>query len=384
MMRGCAGVVLGAALVATQGAASADPAPACPPAARISGDAELGHAVVLELSILGVASREIPPSCPAVEVVVARSGDAVAVSLRDSAGRQAAEVVTDASVAAAWIESWVHPEIRDPLLAARSEPRLSAGHAAAAAEVTVATRAPAARPSRFAYHGMMLGAAGEMTSADDGTDWRSLSASLCARFGILCAGLTARGADNRGLSMDGGTTEVNRWELSLAATVSATLELGRMRLIPSAGLGLAYGETGRGGGATCFDEVDPSGVACEPPYAIDDDFTAWSFGPRAEVGLAGAFPIAGPISLTLGVAMSFAPMARGEPAIPDYATDYFEGMENDGGGDPSDPDDQPPDGSPGGSPGETMDLYFPIESYQLPAEPSRYTRISLGLAWEIE
>ena len=32
----------------------------------------------------------------------------------------------------------------------------------------------------------------------------------------------------------------------------------------------------------------------------------------------------------------------------------------------------------------TMDLYYPKESYQLPAEPTRFTRISLGLAWEIE
>jgi hypothetical protein len=31
-----------------------------------------------------------------------------------------------------------------------------------------------------------------------------------------------------------------------------------------------------------------------------------------------------------------------------------------------------------------VDLYLPIESYQLPAEPSRFTRLSLGLAWEIE
>ena len=380
MMRGSAGALLcAAALVAAHGAASADPAPPCPPAARIAGDAELGHAVVLELSILGVASQEIPPSCPAVEVVVVRSGEAVAVSLRDSAGRQAAEVVTDASVAAAWIESWVHPEIRDPLLAARSEPHLSAAGGVAAAEVKVVTRAPAARPARLAYHGLSLATAGEMTSASDGSDWRALSASLCARFGILCAGLTARGADNRGVSMDGGTTEVNRWELSLAATLSASLALGRMRLIPSVGLGLAYSQTGRGAGSGCYGEIDPSGQVCEPPYAIDDDFAAWSFGPRAEVGLAGAFPIAGPMSLTLGVAMSFAPMARGEAVTPDYAADYFDKIEN-GGGDPSDPDDVPPDGSPG----ETMDLYFPFESYQLPAEPSRFTRISLGLAWEIE
>lgn len=374
MMRGSAGVLFGAALVVAQGAASADPAPSCPPAARVAGDAELGHAVALELSILGVASSEIPPSCPAVDVVVARSGDAVAVSLRDGAGRLAAEVVTDASVAASWIESWVHPEIRDPLLAARSAPGLSAAAAAApTAEVNVSSIAPASRPGRFAYRGLVLGAAGEMTSANDDTDWRSLSASLCARLGALCAGLTARGADDRGTSMDGGTTRVNRWELSLAATLSASLALGRMSLVPSAGIGLAYSETGRGGGSSCFDRVDPSGEVCEPPYAIDDGFSAYSLGPRAELGLAGSFPIAGPLSLTLGVAVSFAPMARGEPVTPDYAAEYFDKVEN---GDPSDPDQPPPDG--------TMDLYLPIESYQLPAEPSRFTRIGLGLAWEIE
>ncbi|HEU5056364.1 MAG TPA: hypothetical protein VFU21_07555, partial [Kofleriaceae bacterium] len=351
------------------GSASADPAPLCPPAARIAGDAELGHAVVLELSILGVASRDIPPRCPAVDVVVARSGDAVAVSLRDGAGRQAAEVVTDASVAAAWIESWLHPEIRDPLLAVRS----TAAAAPEAAASVSASRPPAARAGRFAYRGLVLGAAGEMTSASDGSDWRALSASLCARFGAWCAGLSARGADNRGMSADGGVTAVNRWELSLSATMSASLSLGRMSLVPSAGVGLAYSETGRGAGSDCLDNVNPDGTTCEAPYAIDDDFSAYSVGPRAELGVAGAFPIAGPLSLTLGVAMTFAPMARGEPVTPDYAAEYFDKL--DGGGDPSDPD-LPPD--------DRMELYFAEESYQLPAEPSRFTRLSLGLAWEIE
>ena len=159
---------------------------------------------------------------------------------------------------------------------------------------------------------------------------------------------------------------------------SASLAIGRMRLVPSAGLGLAYSETGRGGGSSCLERVDPSGeVPCEPPYAIDDDFSAYSFGPRGEVGLAGSFPIAGPLSLTLGVAMSFAPMARGEPVTPDYATGYLDKEGESGGGDPTDPDQPGPDGT-------MVDLYLPIESYQLPAEPSRFTRLSLGLAWEIE
>jgi len=365
-----AAVVLGAAIAAHGPAAADSTSSPCPPAARIAGDPELGHAVALELSILGVASADIPPRCPAVEVVVARSGEAVAVSLRDGAGRQAAEVVTDASVAASWIESWLHPEIGAPLLAARSAPGLSAPATAAPAVVVTSAAQPAARRGRFAYRGLALGAAGEMTSANDDSDWRALSASVCARFGALCAGLTARGADNRGISMDGGLTEANRYELSLVASLSAVLELGRMQLVPSVGLGLAYTETGRGAGTKCMTEVDPSGQSCDAPYAVDDGFTSYNLGPRAEVAVTGAFPIAGPLSLTLGVGMSFAPMARDEAAIPDYAAQYFDAIEN---GDP----DRPP-------PGDGMELYYPKESYLLPAEPTRFTRISLGLAWEIE
>ncbi len=358
---GSAVVVLGAA-VAAHGPAAADPS--CPPAAHVAGDAELGHAVVLELSILGV-SAEVPAGCPVAEVMVAPSGDGVAVTLRDGAGRQAAQVVTDAQVAASWIESWVHPEIGAPLLAGAQGSAPAAAEPAAA--VTVAAP-PVARPGRFAYRGLTLGAAAEMTSADDGSDWRALSASVCARFGALCVGLAGRGADNRGISMDGGLTEANRYQLELLATVGASLAIGRMTLIPSAGIGLAYEETGRADGATCMDQVDPSGMACEPPYAIDDAFTAYSVGPRAEIGLGGAFPIAGPLSLTLGVAMSFAPMARSEPAEPGYARDYFDPTNGD-------PDMPPPDGA--------ENLYLPEESYRLPAEPSRMTRISLGLSWEL-
>lgn len=362
---GSAVVFLGAA-VAAHGPAAADPG--CPPAAHLAGDAELGHAVALELAILGVVSADIPAGCPAAEVVLVPSGDGLAVTLRDGAGRQAAQVVTDASVAASWIESWLHPEIGAPLLAARAAPGAVVS-AAPAAEVTVAS-APAARPGRFRYRGLAVGAAAEMASADDDSDWRALSASVCARFGALCAGLTGRGADNRGISMDGGQTEVNRYQLELLATVSASLAIGRMTLVPSAGVGLAYEETSRADGASCLTEVDPSGAACEPPYAIDDGFTAYSVGPRAEVGLGGAFPIAGPLSLTLGVALSFAPMARSEPAEPTYARDYFDAADG------TDPDMPPLD--------PNLQLYFGRESYQLPAEPSRMTRISLGLSWELE
>jgi hypothetical protein len=379
-MRGSAGVVLLAASAVAHSAASADPAPPCPPAARIAGDAELGQALVLDLSILGVASGDIPPRCPAVEVTVVRSGDSVAVTLRDSAGRQATEVVTDTSVAAAWIESWGHPEISDPLLAGHSAAGPSAAASAAPTVEVRASRAPAAR--RSAYRGLLLGAAGEMASASDGSDWRGITASVCAQLGPVCAGLTARGADNRGLSNDGGMTTVNRWEVSLLAGVSAPLELGRMTLVPSAAVGLAYSESGRGGGATCFEEVDPSGQACEAPYAIDDAFGAYSFGPRAEIGLTGAFPIAGPLSLTLGVAISFAPMARDEAVIPDYAAEFFDGLDADGV-DPSDPDSPVPDDNGGGM-NDPLVLYLPRESYELPPEPERFTRISLGLAWEIE
>jgi hypothetical protein len=363
---GSAVVVLGAA-IAAHGPAAADPS--CPPAAHVAGDAELGHAVVLELSILGVMSAEVPAGCPVAEVMVEPSGDGVAVTLRDGAGRQAAQVVTDAEVAASWIESWVHPEIGAPLLAARSAPGATAV-VEPAADVTVASAA--ARPGRFAYRGLTLGAAAELTSASDGTDWRALSASVCARFGVLCAGLTGRATDNRGISMDGGQTEVNRYQIELLATLGVSLAIGRMTLVPSAGLGLAYEETGRGGGGTsCNDPDDPTGMMCEPPYAIDDGFTAYSVGPRAELGLTGAFAIAGPLSLTLGVAMSFAPTARTEAAEPDYAVEYFKAIAN--GTDPAMP---PPDGS--------GLLFLPEESYQLPAEPSRMTRISLGLSWELE
>jgi len=359
---GSAVVVLSTVLAVR--AATADPS--CPPAAHVAGDAELGHAVVLELSILGVASAEVPAGCPVAEVLVEQSGEGVAVTLRDGAGRQAVQVVTDAQVAASWIESWVHPEIGAPLLAARGAPA-----AATTPEVDVtAASAPAARPGRFAYRGLTLGAAAEMVSASDDSDWRGLSASVCARFGVLCAGLTGRGADNRGISMDGGQTEVNRYQLELLASVSASLAIGRMTLVPSVGLGLAYEETGRAGGASCVDMIDPSGLVCEPPYAIDDGFTAYSVGPRAELGLGGSFPIAGPLSLTLGVAMSFAPMARSEPAEPDYAVEYFAALNG------TDPDMPPVEPS--------NQLLFAEESYTLPAEPSRMTRISLGLSWELE
>jgi hypothetical protein len=374
-MKRVAAVVIGWALGAHQPAA-ADPS--CPPAARLVGDPEVGHQVALELAILGVQSADIPAGCPAVEVVVGRTDRGVLVAVRDPAGREEAQTVTDAQVAATWIESWVHPDIAAPLLTA------GAGFAAIPTGDPVAVRTLAPRsPDRFGYRGVIVAAAGELHSADDDSDWRALSASACARFGALCPGLAARAGDNRGLSIDGGATSSNRFAVELLATLSAPMEVGRMTLAPSLGLGLGYTRTGRGGGTTCSVENGPdpaTGAMCEPPVAIDDGFTAWNLGPRGEVGLSGSFPIAGGLSLVLGVSMSFVPMARDQAVMPDYAEQYFTST------DPDDPNSEPP--SPDGMSEPGADGWIPppelgVESYQLPAEPTRFTRIGLGLSWEL-
>jgi hypothetical protein len=334
--------------------AAAEPSPArgCVPAARVGGDPELAHRVSLELAVLGIRTEEIAPSCPAVEVTLDRSGEHVSVALRDPAGRRAQQLVTNAHVAATWIESWLHPEIRAPLLAARS----GAVFAPAALDLRVDEAARAPVPS-MAFRGFILTAAGEKVYGSDDSEWRSLSLSACARWGGLCPGLVTRLADNRDFAVDELGTAFDRLALDLMASMSTPFAIGRMQLAPTFAVGVGYL---RSASSACGEgeNVDPA-TGCRTEPAVSS-----TLGPRGEMGLYAAFPIASHVSLVLVSSLSFAPMARGPlPGVPSPGPD----------GTIPDPDRN------GNEPGDNGDLAEPAR----PGEPDQFTRIGVGLAVEL-
>lgn len=371
-----------AALTAGQRAAAADQTDAseapCQPAAHVAAasepatveDTELGRAVGLELAVLGVVIQDIPARCAVVEARVARVGEGVAVSVRDVHGREAQQVVSDPRVAAVWIETWAHPELGAPLLSVRAAPEAPqpAATVTSAAPVDVAPAETAAGASR---RGLGLTATGAMLFADDDSDWREVAASACVRFGAMCAGLRAELADDRGHtahSMD--LAAADRLSFAVLAVVSASIDVGRMRLQPSGGLGVGYTRTGRAGGSSCdLNEDRPDGESCTAPYAIDDGFSDSTLGLRADLGLSAAFPITTRLSFVIGAGIEWALLARDQPVAPGYAEEYFS--------DSMDPGTMDPDKAP-------LDMLgLPFEAYALPGEPTRFTRVGVGLSLEV-
>jgi hypothetical protein len=358
-----AAAALAAALAAAVGSghrtAAADPGDQnrplpCSPSARVAGPDELARRIRLELAVLGVRTEAIPASCPAVDVAVSAAGEQVSVSLRDASGRQAAQVVTDAHVAATWIESWVHPEIGAPLLAARI--------AVPVTEVEGPPEAPAAgRRDLLEFRGFVIGAEAEKLYGSDDSDWRGVGLSACARWGLVCPGLSARLYDNRGHQVEhaNGPAVLDRLGGEVMAGVSAPFEIGRMRLAPGVAVGVGLL---RSLDVTCGLYGQDEG--CPKYYG-----SSYSIGPRAEMGVSGAFPIASRVSLVLSGSLSFAPMARREPSP-------LFGML---------PGDTNPDGSQDENvdPSDDGQVGPNGEELSLPAEPSRFTCIGLGLAVDL-
>lgn len=358
-------------------AAPAAANPACSPSARVTGDAALAEEVVTELAILGVRGREIPAGCPAVDVTVTRAAAGVAVAITDPAGHHQRAMVSNAHIAASWIESWVHPEISAPLLTARSSaPDLAQRtgqrpEATAAAprftppgeaDQSISARAPARSGGRLPYRGLRLAAEADWLSADDSSDWRALAVSACARLGPLCAGLVGRVGDNRGFSDNDGLSQVDRTTAELMAEVAIPIELGEMQLSPSAAVGLGMVHTTRGQGTDC--PTDPAAPVCTAPVKIDDGFTATGVGARIDVGLAASFAISAHVRLLISGSIDLAPMARSQPAVPAGAP------AQDNCPDPNVPE---PDGT----------LCVPAAAYPLPREPGRMERLGVGLVVEV-
>jgi hypothetical protein len=349
--------------------AGADPGPpgpgpgaTCGPAALVSGDDELARRVRLELAVLGVRTEEIAAGCPSVRVVVGEVDGGVSVALEDPSGRRARQLVTTPHVAATWIESWVHPELRDPLLAERAAGAVTAAPAPfSAGAIPMVDRAidrgidaqPTVPTSALEFRGFLIAAAAEKLYASDDSEWRAISVAGCARWGPLCTGLVAHLADSHEL-LDDGISGLDRLDAHLLASLAAPFEVGRMRIAPGLGFGLGVLRSSHG---SCQDPA--TGVAC------DDRSVTYTIGPRAEMGLDAAFPIASRLSLVVTGGLGFAPMAPGDP-VP--------GAEP--GPDGSYPGGDSPDGNDDS--GEQPDKLAARRG-----EPSSFTRIGVGLAVEL-
>jgi hypothetical protein len=290
----------------------------------------------------------VPEDCPAVRARVTRQGDALTVVLRDPDGRSAGRRLADARIAAAWIESWMSPDLGAPLLAPRPAPPLAAPAAAAVPVPAVDVVRPADRAESDPR--LTLGVGSRSLYAGDGSSWRSIDVAACARLGFACVGLTGSVADNTGFSANDGLTEAKRRAIDLLAIARVPIRVGRATVSPGVGLGVGWLRTERDESAEQQFVDDPNcmtdpatGMECPPipqaPYYIGDLHHAATFGVRGQLSVALSVPIGGPFALEVGAGLDLAPFAHRDPfpvaTMQDDGTDPG-GGEN--GGDPTDPD----------------------------------------------
>lgn len=255
------------------------------------------------LAKLVAASVSAPQgaACRVVQARVVRGDDgAFAVAIIDARGRSEARVVSDAALAAAWIDSWLHDELDAALWPADASLAMRAPMAAspvASAAPGMTSAAPVAALSDVATVAAMprprwtrasVALAYERGLAGDAA-WNGGSGAACAMLGPLCVGLRARYAHQ-----GEATSSDARTELAALATASGSVALGRMVISPELGLGLGRMTTQRDAvcqqpAPTCSTDDPTCEVTCHGADGkeLDGDVvrSVASYRPRVQLGL---------------------------------------------------------------------------------------------------
>lgn len=328
-------------IAALVGAASADAAP-CVPRARLDGDAAAVASVATELGRLGVAvtndqaaraartseqlaSAAGSSTCPVVVAAVELDrGGGIAVAVRDGAQRSEGRVVSDAALAAAWIDSWLRDDFTAP--AASAPPELAPPGVQPARE-GVEARAPSAP----LVERLSIAATFDQAWTDDRSRWTGLGVGGCMRAGALCLGGRVRYATQ---DLVANETAATRHDISVLATASVSRELGRMVVSPEVGLGVGRLSTSRLEGCKpppC-DPMDPVCANQPPPpcgtsntdaagaVQVGDGFSTATWTPRAAATFRIALPVFEHVWLDGIAAVALAPFGHGDPYVPASST----------------------------------------------------------------
>lgn len=233
----------------------------CAPRAELGGDAVAVERVGDELRRLGVtiAPAGTTTGCPSVKAVVELDrGGGIAVAVRGAAQRSEGRVVSDPTVAAAWIDSW----LRDDLEVASWVTAAPVGHPVDQAPVITPRDVPvtpvAAGPSVLERFG--ISAIYEQAWSSDGSSWSGGSVAGCVLVGGVCVGGRVRAAFEPRLATS--ATAAERSDLSALATVSLPVDAGQMRIVPELGLGVGRFTTKRIDGCKVTEVMPPPN--CDP------------------------------------------------------------------------------------------------------------------------
>lgn len=225
----------------------------CRPQARLGGDEAVVARVAAELERLGISVERIalqgtetvaPAACPTVIAMVQADAapDSILVAVRGSAQGSEGRVVSDATVAAAWIDSWLADDAAAAAWIPEPPPApvdLAPPPPPAFGETPPG--APDARRGLADRFGVSLNYA--LGSGDEESDWSGFSLAVCGALGKACLGgrIDATFESERDLSL----TSMKRRDLAVLATASRAVPLGRARVAVEAAVGVGIVTTTR-------------------------------------------------------------------------------------------------------------------------------------------
>jgi len=294
-----------AALLSAPRMGAAEP---CAPRAELGGDAVAVERVTGELGRLGVTVAPAAPGCPTVKAVVELDRDGgIAVAVRGAAQRSEGRVVSDAALAAVWIDSWLRDDLDGWTAAPARVSAVDAPTASAIPPLVPPSDVAPAAPAPSVFERFAISAAYEQAWTDDGSAWSGGNVAACVRFGALCLGGRGRAAFEPELAAN--ITAAARSDLSVLATASLPIDVGQFFIAPEVGLGLGRFTTRRLDGCEPIvmpppncDPMDPMcvppPVMCEPTTApgnglayVGDGLEESSYTPRLALALRVAVPL---------------------------------------------------------------------------------------------
>ena len=318
------------ALVVMLSAPRTLPAEPCAPRAELAGDAVAVAHVTAELHRLGVKAGTGSPGCRTVraQVELDREGG-IAVAIVDGSRRSEGRVVSDAGVAAAWIDSWLREDVDGVGWNEGTVVRHADSRSPTAGPPGTVPRDTAPRVSRLERFAVT--AAYEQTWTDDGAGASGLDLGACRRIGGTCLGARVRYGREPDRVVD--ITAMRRADVSILATGSVSIALGRLSLNPELGVGVGRRSTQRldctpqdvmPDNGNC-DPTDPNCMPGPPPDAppacidpminkvyVGDKLDVATWTPRAAASVRLAVPLFEHVWLEGIAGVTFAPFGHTE------------------------------------------------------------------------
>jgi hypothetical protein len=217
----------------------------CRARTQLAGDREAVAAVAQELARLGVEveAKQFGAATPACRTVRAdveldREGG-IAVAIVDGLERSEGRVVSDATVAAVWIESFVRDDVdglQHGVQAPATTTEIRRAPSPVRARAAPAAAAPTDRDGVSVFERFGTSIALEQTWPEgEGVHASGFGAAMCARVGPVCFGMRARYAAESDRAVN--LTAMARSDVSVLATASAAFTLGHVTVVPELGLG---------------------------------------------------------------------------------------------------------------------------------------------------